>query len=60
MSKTTFVKVAGVLFLLIAVVHLARLLYGWEAMIGGAVIPMTASWVAVIVSGYLAYVGLRK
>ena len=50
--------VVGSIFSLIAVLHLFRLLYGWEAVIGGWMVPMWLSWVAVLVPGYLGYVAL--
>ena len=43
-----FSKVAALVFGLIAVLHLARLVYGWEAVIGGWVVPMWFSWPAVL------------
>ena len=50
----------GILFLIIAVLHALRLLYGWPAVIGTFVVPMWASWVAVVVAGTLSYHGLKK
>ena len=60
MSSQTFFKVAGGIFLVIAVLHLLRSLFGWEAVIGGLVIPFWASWLAVLVAGFLAYTGLTQ
>ncbi len=59
MTQRTFSKVAGVIFLLIAVLHALRLVYGWGAVIGGWAVPMWLSWVALVVAGYLTYHGLR-
>lgn len=59
MSQKTFDLVAGVFFLLIAVGHLLRVLFGWSVNVGGLTVPMWASWLALVVIGYLAFVGLR-
>lgn len=59
MSKKNFFAVSGTLFLLIAIVHLFRLLQGWPVLIGNFVVPIWASWVAVIAGLYLSYQGLK-
>ncbi len=53
----TYLKVSSGIFALIALLHLARVLFGWNAVIGGWAVPMWLSWVALIVAGYLAYSG---
>ena len=55
MSQKTFAVTTGVVFSLIAALHALRLLLGWEAVIGGWNVPLWLSWVAIAVSGYLAY-----
>ena len=59
MNQKKFSKVAGVIFALIAVLHAARLLYGWEAIIGSVAIPLWISGAALLIAAYLAYQGLR-
>lgn len=59
MSKKNFFAVSGTLFLLIAIVHLFRLLQGWPAMIGEFLVPVWVSWVVVIGGLYLSYQGLK-
>jgi hypothetical protein len=59
MNQKTFDLVAGLFFLLIAVGHLLRVIYGWTVNIGGYTVPMWGSWLALVVIGYLAFVGLR-
>jgi len=51
-----FTMLAVVVFGLVALVHLLRLVYGWEATINGAAVPMWASILALVVSGGLAVV----
>ena len=59
MDQKMFNSVAGIIFLAIAVLHLVRIVSGWEAVIGGFVVPMWVSSAAVIVAGYLSYSGLH-
>ena len=59
MNRETFSLVAGLIFLLIALVHVLRLALGWQAIVAGRTLPMWVSWVAFLIAGYLAYEGLR-
>ncbi len=59
MNQRTFSLTVGVIFLAIAVLHALRILFGWEAIIGGLAVPTWVSWVALVVAGYLAYEGFR-
>ncbi|MBI2508517.1 MAG: hypothetical protein HYV99_00455 [Betaproteobacteria bacterium] len=49
-----FTMVAILVFALVALLHLLRLIYGWEATINGAAIPMWASVLALVIAGGLA------
>jgi hypothetical protein len=49
--------VSAVIFSLVALLHLARIVFGWSAVIGGWSAPMWLSWVGIIVAGGLAYFG---
>ncbi len=55
MQQPAFQSIAGVLFGLIALLHLVRILYGWEVTIAGRIVPMWFSWAGLIIAGYLAY-----
>ena len=59
MDQRTYNIVAATLFLIIAVLHLLRVILGWPARIGGLDIPLWASWLAILVAGGLAYCGFR-
>jgi len=48
-------KVAGLLFALMAVLHLARFLMKLEVIIGGTTIPVNASITGFVVAGALAF-----
>jgi hypothetical protein len=59
MSPKTFSLTAGVLFLLIALGHLLRVIFRLEWVVAGQTVPMWPSVVAVLITGFLAYQGLR-
>jgi hypothetical protein len=54
MSKRLPLVIAGIIFAIVALVHLLRLIYHWNIMIGGQIIPMSVSTGALIVSIVLA------
>ena len=60
MNQKTFSLVAGIIFLAIAVLHLTRILMGWEAVIAGWQVPVWVSWAGVVGAGYLGYQGVRR
>jgi len=49
-----------VLFLIIAALHLLRIVFGWPAQIGGWSIPVWVSWLALVATGVLAALGFRQ
>ena len=59
MHQKTFTFTAGVVFSLVAVLHALRIVLGWDAVIGGWHVPLLVSWLALPVSGYLAYTAFR-
>jgi len=59
MSHQTFASVGGVIFLLIALLHLLRIVFGWHAEIAGWQVPTWISWGALIIAAYLGYEGIR-
>lgn len=48
-----FTKIAIAVFSLVAVLHLLRVIFGWEVIISGIVVPL---WVSVI--GFIVAAGL--
>ena len=54
MSKNTYLKTVGLIFLIIAALHVLRLLLGWEGVIGGWELPTWISWAAIVVAGWLS------
>lgn len=59
MNQKTFTLTVGVVFSIIAVLHALRLLFGWQAVIGGWNVPTWLSGLALVVSGYLAYTAFK-
>jgi hypothetical protein len=59
MDEKTFSLVAGVIFAVVALFHLVRIFMQWPVIIGDWSVPKSVSWVALIVSGGLALLGLR-
>jgi len=55
MKQKSLNWVAGIIFSLVSILHLVRSILGWEAIIGGVLIPVGASVVAFLISGFLAY-----
>lgn len=59
MNQKTFFKTSGWIFGLIAALHACRLVQGWPAEIGGWIVPMWASMLAVVIGGYLSWTAFR-
>lgn len=49
-----FTMLAVLVFALLALVHILRLVFGWEATINGAAVPMWASGLGLVIAGGLA------
>jgi hypothetical protein len=57
MRQRIFSLVAGVIFLLVAVMHLLRLLFKWEVIFVSRPLPMWVSAVGLVIATYLGYEG---
>ena len=63
MTTKTYLIVTGIIFAIIAVLHLLRLIYQWPAVIGAFSMPMWLSCAALLVASFLfvwAFILLRK
>ncbi|MBI4133474.1 hypothetical protein HY478_02565 [Candidatus Uhrbacteria bacterium] len=60
MSRKGYLGLVGVIFILIALLHLLRLVMGWEAVIGGWAVPTWLSVVALILGAYLGFEAFRQ
>jgi hypothetical protein len=59
MSQITFPLVAGMIFLFVAFKHVLTLALKWEVVLNDWSVPMWMSWLALVVSGFSAFEGLK-
>ena len=59
MSRKTFSILAGVIFSLVAAVHVLRFVFRWEVTLAGWQVPPWISAVAFVIAAFLAYEGFR-
>ena len=50
-----FTNLAIAIFILVAVLHLLRLVFGWEVTLDSMVVPMWVSVMGLLIAGALAY-----
>jgi hypothetical protein len=55
-----FTKIAIAVFSLVAVLHLLRVIFGWEVILSGIVIPLWISVVGFIIAAGLAFLLWRE
>ena len=55
-----FTKITILLFLAIAVLHLLRLIFGWEVIVNGKIIPMGVSLIGLLVPSFLSVMLYRE
>lgn len=55
-----FTTIAVAVFMIMALVHLSRLLTGWEVVLGGFVVPVWWSGVALVICAGLALMLWRE
>ncbi|MBI4080033.1 hypothetical protein HY414_02300 [Candidatus Kaiserbacteria bacterium] len=60
MNHKTYMQVSTAIFGLVALLHLGRVLFGWEMTIGEWMVPVWASWAGLVVAGFLAYTGYKQ
>lgn len=54
-----YLQVSGVVFGVIALLHIARLWLDWPAQIAGWVVPLWLSWLAFAAAGALSFLAFR-
>ena len=54
-SERTLLMLAGAIFLVVALAHLARVAFSWRIILGGAIVPIWLSWVGIVIAAYLSY-----
>lgn len=59
MSTRAYAATSGVIFFLVAVLHLLRLVWQWDMIIGGWHVPAWVSIVGILVPSFLSFQGFR-
>jgi hypothetical protein len=59
MTHKLYLRIAGAIFGVVAILHVLRLFLGWSVVIGGYTFPVWPSWIGPFVAGFLAYEGFR-
>jgi hypothetical protein len=59
MTPRSFSLTAAIIFAIIALLQLARAVFGWPVTIDAYAVPLWLSWVAFIVAGGLSYFGWK-
>ena len=57
MSTKGYVAISALIFVLVALAHVARLVQQWPVSLGPISIPMSASWIGLVVAVALAIWG---
>ena len=59
MNQKTFSLIAGIVFLVVGLLHVARIIFAWEVVMGGWEVPMWLSWGGAVAGLYLGSQGVR-
>lgn len=51
--------VGGFMFLLVALVHLSRIVFGYEVVVNGKMVPLWANGLGFAIAGWLSYWQLK-
>ncbi len=60
MSRKLYLAVSGTIFGLVACLHLARLVFNWQAQVGTLTIPFWLSWGGLVGAGILSTWAFRQ
>lgn len=60
LTEGQYRKITGTIFALVAAVHLARLIFGWEITIAGWALPLWVSVIGVVLAGWLGWSACTK
>jgi len=56
--RRRFIGLAIVIFTLVAVLHIARVVFGWDLVVGGVVLPMSVSILAIAILAMMIVMGV--
>lgn len=59
-NRRGYMVTVAVLLSIVALMHILRVLMGWDMFVGGTFIPAWVSLLAAGILGYLAYRGFKK
>ena len=59
MGLKTYLSVSALIFALVTLLHLARIVAGWDLVVGDWTAPVWASVLGILVPGYLAVAASR-
>jgi len=57
MSTKAYVAISALVFVLVALFHIARLVQQWPVSLGPIDVPMSVSWIGLVVAAVLAIWG---
>jgi len=60
MGNRPYTMIAGIILLVVAAAHLLRIVDGWRVTIADSIIPMSVSYVAVVIAGFIGAMLLRE
>jgi hypothetical protein len=58
--SNSYAAVSALIFAVVAIAHLVRLIKQWAVQIGPASVPMSVSWVGLIIAALLAIWGFDQ
>ena len=60
MSRKLYLIISGTIFGLVALLHLARVVFHWQAQVGAWVVPFWLSWGGLVGAGILSIWAFRQ
>ena len=54
-SERPLLRLVGLIFLVVALLHLVRLAFGLNLVLGSVTVPLWISWFGIMVAGFLSY-----
>lgn len=59
MTSQNYFRLTGIIFGLVAAMHLFRVLFNWDVSLGPYVIPMWVSYFGFVFAGVISYLGCK-
>ena len=59
MNTRTYLMISGIVFALVAALHVLRIMKGTAVMFGPWLVPMTVSWAGLIIAGALSLTAFK-